>query len=121
MGSEFSAAAYTVLEVEAMLAAGVKGIKTIKRGTWDFVNTSNKVITTGATVDVDKTIVILNSNIGGMVSGLTFGSSEYGLVYQSVLNSITDTTITITPCYAQVGTGTNRVYGKVSWQLIEFY
>lgn len=122
MGSEYSAAAYTVMEVEAMLAAGVQGVKTIKRGIAEWTSLANKVVTTGATVDINKTMVLLESNLSGAVTGMSLGSGEYGLVYHSLLSAISSTTITLTPCYAQVGSGSgNRVYGQCYWQVIEFY
>ena len=117
----FPEAAYTLMEIEAILGAGVKGVKQVAHGAWDFTDTANKVITTGLTVDPAKTIVLIDNNISGMVSGFSFSSAQYGLVGNSILRDITSTTITVTPCYAQVGTGTNRVYGSISWQLVEFY
>lgn len=118
----FPEAAYTLMEIEAMLGAGVKGVKQIKRGTANFSSVSNVAITIGATVDPDKTLVLLESDISGAVTGMALGNAEYGLVYHSLVNGLTATQLTLTPCYAQVGHSSgNRVYGQCYWQLIEFY
>lgn len=117
----YEGAAFAILEIAKKIDAGVKGVKQVAHGAWDFTDTANKVITTGLTVDPAKTIVLIDNNISGMVSGFSFSSAQYGLVGNSILRDITSTTITVTPCYAQVGTGTNRVYGSISWQLVEFY
>lgn len=118
----YDSAAFAVLEISKILGAGVSGIKQIQRGTTSFSSISNLAVTTGITVVPEKTMVFVESDISGAVTGLSLGNNEYGLVYHSLVNSVSATTITLTPCYAQVGAGSgNRVYGKCYWQVIEFY
>ena len=117
----YDEACFVIDGVNDLLAAGIGGVKQVKRGTvtsWD--GTSNKEITTNVTVNVNKTIVILQSNLSGLSAYQTNSSLAFMPVYQSVLRGMSSTTITLSPCYYVKDNSTN-VFGVTSWQLIEFY
>lgn len=118
----FDDAAWVLNKLSALIGSGVKGVKQVARGTYTFDGTSDATITTGATVDPSKTIVLINSGLSSLLVGASLLASQTLPLYQSVLTGMTSTTITLSSNYSQTGiSNSSRVYGKVSWQLIEFY
>ena len=117
----FDDAVYTINELSALIGAGVSGVKQVAHGTYTFSGNADATITTGITVNANKAVVLINNGIGGSIPSSLPSSGHYD-TFLSVLTGISSTTITISANYAVYG-GTNsmRAYGKISWQLIEFY
>ena len=118
----FPEAVYAVNEITDLLAAGLPAVKSIQRGTiTSFSQTSNKSVTLTTTVNPDKCIVLLNSSLSGMQLGSSFlSTSSTFLVRQSIVVSLTATTLTVSACCYQTG-NTSYTTGSTAYQVIEFY
>lgn len=95
-------------------------IKKVQRGTVKFTSTDNKAITISS-VNINKTIVILNDSIIGYYccsESWDYGSEIYG----SYVVSLTSTKLTIGANYFyREGSHSTYIYGTTSYQVIEFY
>lgn len=120
----FDDAAWVLNKLSALIGAGVSGVKQVASGTHTFTSQeSNGVtITTGVTVNPEKTVVLLNSSLSNVIGHDVPGTTRHWDTVQSILTGKTATTITLSACYGLYSsTSTSYVYGTVSWQLIEFY
>ena len=96
-------------------------VKSVQRGVVSFSQNANKTVNISA-VNPSKTIVILKSDVeaGASVSD----TERFAKVNKcSILQSLSSGNFIVTPPFllTPASFGVDYNYGKVSWQVIEFY